>query len=74
MNIVFSGPSGSGKSTLTEILIKDIAYKKFVTCTTRNMRENEKDGFDYYFLDKEKFLYYVENKKMHNLREYGCNH
>ena len=74
MNIVFSGPSGSGKSTLTEILIKDIAYKKFITCTTRNMRENEKDGFDYYFLDKEKFLYYVENKMMHNVREYGGNY
>ena len=53
MNIVFSGPSGSGKGTLTELLLKSSKFKKFTTCTTRKPRENEKNGFDYYFLDEE---------------------
>lgn len=45
MNIVFSGPSGSGKGILTELLLKTSKFKKFITCTTRRPRENEKNGF-----------------------------
>ena len=56
MNIVFSGPSGAGKGTLTEMFLKDNNFKKFTTCTTRKPREGEKNGFDYYFYDKETFL------------------
>ena len=29
--------------------MKNNGYKKFITCTTRKPRINEKDGFDYYF-------------------------
>lgn len=55
MNIVFSGPSGSGKGTLTKLLLKSNNFKKFTTCTTRKPRENEQNGFDYYFLDEKNF-------------------
>ncbi len=55
MNIVFSGPSGSGKGTLTELLLKSNNFKKFTTCTTRKPRENERNRFDYYFLDEKNF-------------------
>ncbi len=74
MNIVLSGPSGSGKGTITEILMKKMGYKKFTTCTTRKPRENEKDGFDYYFISKEKFIEYINKGLMHNVREYGGNY
>ncbi len=74
MNIVLSGPSGSGKSTITEILMKKMGYKKFTTCTTRKPCENEKDGFDYYFISKEKFIEYMNKGLMHNVREYGRNY
>ena len=74
MNIVFSGPSGSGKGTLTELLLKSSKFKKFTTCTTRKPRENEKNGFDYYFLDEETFLNYVNSGEMHNVKKYGGNY
>lgn len=71
MNIVLSGPSGSGKGTVTEILMNKMGYRKFTTCTTRLPRENEKDGFDYYFLSTEAFNNYLNNGTMYNVREYG---
>lgn len=74
MNIVFSGPSGAGKGTLTELLLRNSNYKKFTTCTTRKPRENEKNGFDYYFLDEKTFLDLVASGKMHNVKKYGGNY
>ena len=74
MNIVFSGPSGSGKGTLTELLLKSNNFKKFTTCTTRKSRENERNGFDYYFLDENTFLNYVNSGEMHNVKKYGGNY
>jgi len=74
MNIVFSGPSGAGKGTLTEMFLKDNNFKKFTTCTTRKPREGEKDGFDYYFYDKETFIQKVNAGEMFNVKEYGGNY
>ena len=74
MNIVFSGPSGAGKGTLTEMFLKDDSFRKFTTCTTRKPREDEKDGFDYYFYDRETFMQKVINGEMFNVKEYGGNY
>lgn len=53
--IIICGKTGSGKSTVAGILEKDYGLKRIVTYTTRPMREGEKDGKDYNFLDQKTF-------------------
>jgi guanylate kinase len=54
--IVVSAPSGSGKTTIIKPILRsfpDIVFS--VSATTRNKRENEIEGVDYFFLSKEEF-------------------
>ena len=54
--LVLSGPSGAGKSTLVKEMVKDIGpYYFSISTTTRAPREGEKDGVDYFFVDKKSF-------------------
>ena len=53
--IVMSGPGGVGKSTITSFLRDHPAIWISVSVTTREPRENEKDGRDYHFVTEEKF-------------------
>lgn len=53
--IIICGKTGSGKTTVANILEKDYGLKRIVTYTTRPMREGEKDGKDYNFLDQATF-------------------
>ncbi len=53
------------------MFLKNSNFKKFTTCTTRKPREGEKEGFDYYFYDKETFLKKVKEQEMFNVKEYG---
>ncbi len=54
--ILLSAPSGGGKTTLSErLLAKHPEISRAITCTTRPPRRGERDGRDYYFLDKETF-------------------
>lgn len=56
MLVVLSGPSGSGKDTVLEKLKeKPPVFDKTVSATTRPMREGERDGIDYCFIDKNTF-------------------
>lgn len=61
MLVVISAPSGTGKTTLCEqTLAARPNMARAITCTTRDPREGEKDGVDYYFLDAGDFLKRVQ--------------
>jgi guanylate kinase len=54
--IVVSGPSGAGKSTLIERFLREDDQSSFsVSYTTRQKREHEINGRDYYFVNKGRF-------------------
>lgn len=54
--IVISGPSGAGKGTICkDLLEKHKNIHLSVSATTRQAREGEVDGVNYYFLSKETF-------------------
>lgn len=59
--IIFSAPSGAGKTTLVKHLLKKFEkHLSFsISASTREPREGEVDGKDYYFMSKEKFLHRV---------------
>jgi guanylate kinase len=55
--IILSAPSGGGKTTIARELLKrrdDLGYS--VSCTTRNPRNGEVHGTDYYFLSLSEFI------------------
>ena len=63
--IILSSPSGAGKSTLSDRLRswdEDIVFS--VSATTREPREGEKDGREYFFKSKEKFVKMIDNNEM----------
>ena len=51
-----SGPSGSGKTTLCERLQSENQAHYAISCTTRQPREGEKHGEDYFFLREQEFI------------------
>ena len=54
--LILSGPSGCGKSTLLKEVYKHIEdYYFSISTTTRDPREGEVDGVDYFFVTKEEF-------------------
>ena len=55
MIIVLLGASGSGKSTIENELSTHHGYKKIISYTTRNPRDGEENGKDYYFIDNDTF-------------------
>ena len=56
--IIISGPSGSGKSTVIARLLErqDLPLHLSVSATTRQPRDAEQNGRDYFFLPKQEFL------------------
>lgn len=53
--IVIVGESASGKSSVAKYLMEHFGYKRIVTYTTRQPREGEVDGIDYYYISQSHF-------------------
>lgn len=74
MLILFSGPSGVGKDTVLDVVLnKDKSLQKSISLTTRNIRDNETDGKDYYFISFPKFEDMISNGEVLEYAQYGEN-
>jgi guanylate kinase len=72
---VISGPSGAGKGTvLKELFKRDKELFYSVSATTRQPRNLEAEGINYYFKSKEQFLEMIENKKLLEYTEFCGNY
>ena len=68
--IVISGFSGAGKGTLMKKLLQTYDnYALSISMTTRQPREGERDGVEYFFATKEQF---EENINRDGFIEYAC--
>ena len=69
--IIFSAPSGSGKTTLVrELLEKSELNLSFsISATTRNKRQGEINGKDYFFKSKSDFKELIKNNQFLEFEE-----
>lgn len=70
------GKSGSGKDTILKEInkVEDLNLKTIVTYTTRPKRNNETDGVEYFFIDKEKLDDFNREGKIIECRVYDTVH
>ena len=61
--VILSSPSGAGKTTLVKLLSEEDKYKISISHTTRKPRLNEKNGIDYFFVEKKKFKEMINNNE-----------
>ena len=68
--IIISGTTCAGKDTVVKSLLKKNSnITKSISYTSRPIRNGEKNGKDYYFVDKEEFERKIEND---DFLEYAC--
>lgn len=72
--IIFSAPSGCGKGTMLAEILKDKNYRCSVSATTREPREGEKNGINYYFLTRKEFEQKISENSFLEYAEYCHNY
>ena len=71
---VISGSSGVGKGTLLKMFLnKHPEFKLSVSCTTRQPREGEIHGKNYFFVSQEEFNKLIENSEFLEWAEFSGN-
>jgi guanylate kinase len=69
-SIAISGPSGTGKTTIIKRILDQFPVFAFsISATTRQIRPNETDGVDYYFLKPEQFRQKVADNELLEYQE-----
>lgn len=71
--IVFSAPSGCGKGTMLAEILKDNSFRCSISSTTRQPREGEIDGVNYFFISKEEFQRRIADEEFLEYAEYCEN-
>ncbi len=62
--LIITAPSGAGKTSITRYLMNLLPVLEFsVSATTRQPRNSEKDGVDYYFIGVEEFKQKIQQKE-----------
>lgn len=66
MLVLITGPSGAGKTDVFKAIIsmEDLNLEKVITSTTREPREGEKNGVDYFFISREEFEKEISSNEM----------
>ena len=74
--IVLSGPSGVGKGTVRKALFEepDIDFQYSISMTTRQPRNGEVNGEDYFFVTRDEFETEIANGDMLEYAEYVGNY
>lgn len=68
--IILTAPSGAGKTTiLKKILEKKSNIIQAITYTTRDIRNGEKNGIDYFFVSIDKFKEMINNNEFLEFEE-----
>ncbi len=73
MIIVLLGASGSGKSTIEHELSTHHGFEKIISYTTRQPRDNEENGKDYWFVDNDTFEEVLKRDLFAEHDEYSQN-
>lgn len=69
--LVLSGASGAGKDTVMEALLEKYPkMKKLVTTNSRPKRDDEKEGYDYFFVNREEFEKLISEEAFFEWVEY----
>lgn len=61
--LVVSGPSGTGKGTVCKKLVEETDVELSVSATTREPRNGEVHGKDYFFISEDEFLEMIEGEQ-----------
>ncbi|MFS0590674.1 guanylate kinase [Cytobacillus horneckiae] len=74
--IVLSGPSGVGKGTVRKEIFSqpDTAFEYSISMTTRQPREGEVDGVDYFFKSRKEFESLIQQDKLLEYAEFVGNY
>ena len=73
MIIVLLGASSSGKSTIEHELATHHGFEKIISYTTRQPRNNEENGKDYWFIDNDTFREIMDRDLFAEHDEYSQN-
>lgn len=74
--IVISAPSGAGKGTIIKELLKNDSKNRWlsVSATSREMRANEQEGINYYYITEEDFKNKIKNNYFLEYTNYAGNY